>query len=114
MIHVVATIELAPGTREAFLAEFHRIVPLVKAETGCLDYGPTVDVPTGIPAQGAVRDDTDPVHSLVRDAVERREVLTVEVLYTDQEGSRRFITRFTLTPRDDGWTAAAGRLWVLD
>jgi quinol monooxygenase YgiN len=57
VIHVVATIELAPGTREAFLAEFRRIVPLVKAEAGCLDYGPTVDVPTGLPAQGSVRDD---------------------------------------------------------
>ena len=57
MIHVIATIELAEGKREAFLAEFHKIVPLVRAEAGCLAYGPTVDVAgTGLAAQGPPRD----------------------------------------------------------
>ena len=56
MIHVIATIELAAGTREAFLAEFRRVVPLVRAEAGCLDYGPAVDVPSGLAAQPPVRD----------------------------------------------------------
>jgi quinol monooxygenase YgiN len=56
VIHVIATIELAAGKREAFLAEFHRVVPLVRAEAGCLDYGPTIDLPTDIPAQVAPRD----------------------------------------------------------
>jgi quinol monooxygenase YgiN len=56
MIHVIATIELAAGTREAFLAEFHRLVPLVRAEAGCLDYGPTIDVATGLAAQAPPRD----------------------------------------------------------
>lgn len=51
MIHVIANIEVRPGTREAFLEEFHRVVPLVKAEAGCLDYGPHVDVRTDIGAQ---------------------------------------------------------------
>ena len=45
MTSVIATIELAEGKREAFLAEFHQLVPLVRAsEAGCLAYGPTVDV----------------------------------------------------------------------
>jgi quinol monooxygenase YgiN len=57
VIHVIATIELAPGKREAFLAEFHRLVPLVRAEAGCLDYGPTMDAPTGLSAQPPVRED---------------------------------------------------------
>ncbi len=34
MIHVIATIELNPGTREAFLEEFRKLVPLVRAEAG--------------------------------------------------------------------------------
>ncbi len=58
MIHVLATIELVAGGREAFLTEFHKIVPAVLAEEGCLDYGPTVDLPTDIPAQGPPRADT--------------------------------------------------------
>jgi len=56
MIHVIATIEVAPGRREAVLAEFHKIVPLVRAEAGCLEYGPAVDVPSGIAAQVPPRD----------------------------------------------------------
>jgi quinol monooxygenase YgiN len=40
MVHVIATIELQPGKRAEFLREFHRIVPLVHAEKGCLVYGP--------------------------------------------------------------------------
>jgi quinol monooxygenase YgiN len=57
MIHVIATVEVAEGKRAAVLAEFGRIVPLVRAETGCREYGPAVDVPSGLPSQGPVRDD---------------------------------------------------------
>lgn len=57
MIHVIATIELNPGTRESFLTEFRKIVAPVRAEAGCIDYGPTTDAETGIAAQGSVRPD---------------------------------------------------------
>jgi len=56
MIHVIATIELAPGQRDAFLTEFRKLVPLVHAENGCLEYGPTIDVNSGLSAQGPPRD----------------------------------------------------------
>lgn len=51
MIHVIATIELAPGTREAFLAEFRKLIADVRAEAGCIEYGPAIDAETGIPTQ---------------------------------------------------------------
>lgn len=51
MIHVIATIDLAPGTREAFLAEFRKIIADVRAEAGCIEYGPAIDAETGIPTQ---------------------------------------------------------------
>src|SRR3990170_4361074 len=51
MIHVLATIEVVTGRRDEFLAEFRRIVPLVRAEHGCLEYGPAIDADTDIPAQ---------------------------------------------------------------
>lgn len=57
MIHVIATIELAAGQREAFLTEFRRLVPQVRAEAGCIEYGPTVDAASGIAAQGPPRQD---------------------------------------------------------
>jgi len=55
MIHVIATIDLHEGKREAFLQEFHRLVPLVRAEAGCLEYGPTADEPTTLQTQLPVR-----------------------------------------------------------
>ena len=51
MIHVIATIEIHPGQREAFLAEFHRLMPAVHREAGCLAYAPAIDAETGIDRQ---------------------------------------------------------------
>lgn len=56
MIHVLATIEVKPGQREAFLREFYALVPKVRAEVGCIEYGPTVDLPMGSPAQKPERE----------------------------------------------------------
>lgn len=57
MIHVIATIRLNPGTRDDFLAEFRKLVPLVLAEDGCIAYGPTVDEPTELAVQEFAGDD---------------------------------------------------------
>jgi len=56
MIYVIATAELKPGTRDAFLAEFRKNVPNVRAEKGCIEYGPTVDIASGIKTQVPLRD----------------------------------------------------------
>lgn len=48
MIHVVATIDVAAGRRAQFLEEFHKLVPTVRAEQGCLEYGPTVNAEAAI------------------------------------------------------------------
>jgi quinol monooxygenase YgiN len=56
MIHVIATITIKPGKRAAFLAEFHRIMPAVHAEAGCIEYGPTVDMASGLSVQGPLRE----------------------------------------------------------
>jgi quinol monooxygenase YgiN len=57
MIHVIGTIRVVPGRRGEFLAAFRQLVPLVRAETGCIEYGPAVDVSTSIDRQLAVRED---------------------------------------------------------
>lgn len=44
MLHVIATIEVNAGTRNRFLEEFRKLVPLVRAEMGCLEYGAAVDL----------------------------------------------------------------------
>lgn len=51
MIFVLASIEVVADRRAEFLEEFHQIVPLVLAEQGCIEYGPTVDAETEIGSQ---------------------------------------------------------------
>jgi len=43
MIHVVAIITTKPGQRSAVLQAFNANVPAVRAEDGCIEYGPAVD-----------------------------------------------------------------------
>ena len=56
MIHVIATIQIAAGRRQALLDAFRELVPLVHAETGCIEYGPAIDMETPIGGEAA-RDD---------------------------------------------------------
>jgi quinol monooxygenase YgiN len=57
MIVVLATIELVPGKREAFLHEFRQIIEPVRAEEGCFEYFPAIDLASGIAAQVSPRED---------------------------------------------------------
>jgi quinol monooxygenase YgiN len=43
MIHVVAIVTAKPGQREAILKEFRANIPAVRAEDGCIEYGPAID-----------------------------------------------------------------------
>jgi quinol monooxygenase YgiN len=43
MIHVVAIITAKPGQRENILEAARANVPAVRAEDGCIEYGPTID-----------------------------------------------------------------------
>ncbi len=57
MIVVLATIELNPGTRDPFLAEFRDNLAAVRAEEGCIEYFPAIDVGTALSAQKPTRSD---------------------------------------------------------
>lgn len=51
MIHVVASIYIKQGRVTDFLEIFKANVPHVLEEKGCVEYVPTIDVPTGLPPQ---------------------------------------------------------------
>lgn len=51
MIVVIATVSCLPGQREAFLAEFHKIVPQVLNQIGCMEYSPTIDAKSSFDVQ---------------------------------------------------------------
>lgn len=69
--------------------------------------------------QGALRDRTDATYQAVAEAIDNQDVITVELLYSDQVGDQRTISRFGLIPyeAEDGsieWFAAVNRHWYLD
>jgi hypothetical protein len=65
--------------------------------------------------EGAVRDQDDPLRPGFLSALTERRPFTIDVLYGDQEGGQRTISRFTVMPAsDEGWYCQAGRHWNLD
>jgi len=66
--------------------------------------------------QGALRDHRDPAYQTIAAAIDGREPITVELLYSDQVGEQRTITRFGLMPFGEGddWVASVNRHWFLD
>ncbi|SRR6266700_3740308 len=43
MIYVLAVITAKPGMRDSILKEVRAILPIVRTENGCLEYGPATD-----------------------------------------------------------------------
>ena len=66
--------------------------------------------------QGSFRDPSSAGYAEARQAVDAREAFAIDILYGDEEGGQRRITRFGIIPwgEDDAWLAEAGRHWNLD
>src|SRR5207302_1390339 len=65
--------------------------------------------------QGALRDRSDPAYAEVAAVIDAREPISIELLYSDQVGEQRTITRFGLLPiGDDSWFVSTSRHWFLD
>lgn len=44
MVHLIAFITAHPGKRAELLKAFHTLIPTVRAEAGCIEYAPVVDI----------------------------------------------------------------------
>jgi hypothetical protein len=69
--------------------------------------------------QGALRDNTDAMFDEISRAVKDERALTIELLYGDEEGGQRTITRFSLLAHQppDGetvWLSTVSRHWNID
>ena len=54
-------------------------------------------------------------HGALREAIEQRQPFSIELLYTDNVGGQRTISRFAIAPTgDEGWMASVGRHFYLD
>jgi len=65
--------------------------------------------------EAAIREPDDPVRGGFLRAMKEREPFTIDVLYGDQQGGQRTISRFTVLPAgDDGWYCQVAKHWNLD
>jgi hypothetical protein len=64
--------------------------------------------------QGALRNPDDPLRGSVVDAIDTGQPISVELLYSDQVGRQRTISRFGLNPAGDSWLVGVNRHWYLD
>ncbi len=51
MINVIASIHIKEGRLSEFIEIFKTNIPKVLEEKGCVEYVPTIDIPTGLPLQ---------------------------------------------------------------
>ena len=58
MVHVVAVLTAKPGMRESVLQHFRANVPAVRAEKGCIEYGPVIDAENALGFQTKIGPDT--------------------------------------------------------
>ena len=86
------------------LDDFHRLTRDIYVPPGDIGFW-----------QGALRDPSTEEFLAARDAIGRRERLTIELLYGDHEGGQRTVSLFSVVPRhDDGWFATVARHWNID
>ena len=65
--------------------------------------------------EAAIREPDDPVRSGLGRVLRERQPFTIDLLYGDQQGGQRTISRYTVLPAgDDGWYSQVGRHWNLD
>ncbi len=65
--------------------------------------------------QGVFRDPEDPAFAAAREAIDEPRRFMIDVLYGDHALGQRSITRFALTPREEGrWIASVARHWNVD
>ena len=96
MIHVIAVIELAPGSRSNFLRELHGIVDDVRNEEGCIEYGPAVDAATEIPQQQAIGEECVTVVEKWRDLDALRAHLQAPHMTAYRERVKSFVKQVRL------------------
>ncbi len=66
--------------------------------------------------QGAIRSPEDPDYAALVEAIENEEPISIEILYSDQVGGQRTVSRFGLSPRGDEvtWFVQGSRHWFLE
>ena len=79
--------------------------------------GMDIYIPAGEPGywESAIRELDDPTCHWLGPAIDERRSFAIDLLYGDQEGGQRVISRFIVIPAgDDNWYTQSGRHWNID
>jgi len=101
MIYVIATVELAEGKKALYLEELNKIIPMVRSEHGCLEYGPAADVLTGIPVQEPIDENAITIIERWADVGALKIHLTAPHMHSYREAVKdyvKFVSIRVLTP----------------
>jgi hypothetical protein len=103
---------VSAGFQTSRMAPTHRPLDDFRVQTRDL-YIPAGDIGMW---QGAIRDHGEAAYDQVAEAISEREPISIELLYSDQVGEQRTITRFGLMPygEENDWIANVSRHWNLD
>ena len=108
MIHVLATVTLAPGTRAQFLDVFNANVPAVHAEDGCIEYGAAIDAPTDVAVQAPVRPDVVVVVEKWRDVAALKAHSAAPHMAVYRAKANGWIWSVTWQILDPAWRGSSG------
>jgi len=65
--------------------------------------------------EGAIRQLDDPARGSILQCIRERTPITIELLYGDEEGGQRRISRYMVLPAaEEGWYCQGGRHWNID
>ena len=111
------------GTGIALLHGWHLFPFLALSDVprGELDDFRRLTIDLYVPAGGtgywesAIRAPDDALRPGLTEVIRERRPFTIEILYGDQEGGQRTISRFGILPASDGgWYSQSGRHWNID
>lgn len=64
--------------------------------------------------QGALRDDSDELHGVMRDIVRNPRIFLIDLLYNDHTDGQTAVSRFSIAPMPEGnWICSATRHWQI-
>jgi len=79
--------------------------------------GMDIYIPSGEPGywEAAIRELDDPTCRWLGPAIDARRSFAIDLLYGDQEGGQRVVSRFIVIPAgDENWYTQSGRHWNID
>jgi quinol monooxygenase YgiN len=103
MIYVIAKVELVAGKRSDYLNELNKVRSHVCNESGCLQYGPAIDVATDITNQDPINENTVTIIEGWTDVDALKAHLTAPHMQSYHEAAKDYVKQITIKVLKPVW-----------